>query len=132
MILDREKKYQEIVARGKYRALYTYLCGLTASEWRTTFNEIETIVGFPLPASARLHRPWWSNQKGGNGHSQSLAWTIAGWETAEVNLEAETLLLRRKDRLEPDRKPSLDEWWPVHSAGSWPEGLSLRREDLYD
>lgn len=131
MILDREKKYQEIVTRGKYRALYTYLCSLTGSEWRTTFNEIETIVGSPLPASARLHRPWWSNQKGGNGHSQSLAWTVAGWETAEVNLEAETLLLKRKD-LEPDRRPSLDEIWPVHSTAVWPKGLSLRREDMYD
>lgn len=132
MILDREKKYQEIVTRGKYRALYTYLCSLTGSEWRTTFNEIESIVGSPLPASARLHRPWWSNQKGGSGHSQSLAWTVAGWETAEVNLEAETLLLKRKVQSEQVRKPSLDEWWPVHSAGVWPEGLSLRREDMYD
>ena len=28
------------------------------------------------------------------------------------------------------RRLTLDEAWPVHSAGAWPEGLSLRREDI--
>ena len=28
-------------------------------------------------------------------------------------------------------KRTLDEMWPVHSTGMWPEGLSLRREDIY-
>lgn len=28
-------------------------------------------------------------------------------------------------------KHTLDEVWPVHRAGGWPEGLSLRREDIY-
>ena len=31
------------------------------------------------------------------------------------------------------RRPlSLDEFWPVHPTAVWPEGLSLRREDMYD
>lgn len=31
---------------------------------------------------------------------------------------------------QPEKKrPPLD--FPVHSVGSWPEGLSLRREDFY-
>ena len=132
MTVDRESKYQGMVMRGKYRNLYFHLLGQSGQEWRVTFTEIESILGAELPASARLHRPWWSNQKGGNGHSQSLAWTVAGWETAEVDIDSETLLLRRKDVPELDRRPNLDEIWPVHSAGAWPEGLSLRREDMYD
>ena len=84
--------------RGKYRKLYTYLCGLPAREWHTTFGQIEAILGFEFPLSARLHRPWWANQTGGNGRSQSLAWGTAGWETAEVDMEAETLLLRPRKR----------------------------------
>ena len=32
---------------------------------------------------------------------------------------------------EPIPKRTLDEVWPVHRAGGWPEGLSLRREDIY-
>ena len=131
MAIDRDQKYREMAVRGKYQRLYTYLCGLQAQEWRTTFGEIESVIGFELPASARLHRPWWANQGNGHGHSQALAWTVAGWETADLDMDAETLLLRRKPQ-EPVRKFNLDEAWPVHSTGMWPEGLSLRREDMYE
>ena len=131
MAIDRNREYRKMVVRGKYQRLYTHLCGLVTEEWRTSFGEIEAVIGFDLPASARLHRPWWSNQSGGNGHSQALAWNAAGWETAEVDMDAETLLLRRK-RPEAVRTLTLDEAWPVHSAGAWPEGLSLRREDIYE
>ena len=30
------------------------------------------------------------------------------------------------------KKPALDDVWPVHSAGGWPQGLSLGRGDIYD
>ena len=120
-----------MAARGKYQRLYAYLCDLAIQERRASFREIESILGFDLPASARLHRPWWSNPRGGNGHSHALAWSAAGWETAEVDLDAETLLLRRKPP-EAVRRLTLDEAWPVHSAEAWPESLSLRREDIYE
>ncbi len=132
MTMERELQYRQMAARGKYQRLYTHLCRLGTREWRTTFSEIESIIGFGLPASARLHRPWWGNQSGGNGHSQAVAWGAAGWETAEVDMEAETLLLLlRRPAAEP-RRPALDEVWPVHSTGGWPEGLSLRREESYE
>ncbi len=131
MAMDRTRTYREMANRGKYQRLYTYLCALTTREWRTTFCEIESIIGFQLPASARLHRPWWSNQNRGNGHSQALSWSTAGWETSEVDMEAETLLLRRKPTVAV-RRMTLGEAWPVHSVGAWPEGLSLRRENIYE
>ncbi len=131
MAIDRDQQYREMASRGKYKRLYRHLCALKAQEWRTSFGEIESVIGFELPTSARLHRPWWANQSGGNGHSHALAWTVAGWKTAEVDMEAETLLLRRK-RAEAVRRLTLDEAWPVHSAGAWPESLSLRREDIYE
>ena len=28
--------------------------------------------------------------------------------------------------------PTLDEVWPVHSAGGWPQDLSLDRADIYE
>ena len=120
----------EMAVLGEYRRLYTYLCGLATQEWRTSFGEIESIIGFELPPSARLHRPWWSNQSDGNDHSLAIAWSAAGWETADVDMDAETLLLRRK-RPNALGKLSLDEVWPVHPTAVWPEGLSLRREDIY-
>ena len=130
MAIDRKDKYREMVMRGKYRMLYTHLRGLQSSEWKTSFREIEAVVGFELPQSARLHRPWWGNQRDGSGHSHALAWSVAGWETAHVDMESETLLFRRTDPT-PVRCPSLDEAWPVHPTAVWPEGLSLRREDMY-
>ena len=29
-------------------------------------------------------------------------------------------------------RPTLEEIWPVHSAGGWPRGLSLDRADIYE
>ena len=132
MATDQATKYREMVNRGKYRNLYTHLCRLPARDWRTTFSEIESILGFELPASARVHRPWWANQSVGNGHSHALAWSVAGWETAEVDMNAETLLFRLKKRKEAKRRRSLDEIWPVHPTAVLREGVSLRREDMYE
>lgn len=131
MAIDRDQRYRAMAIRGKYQRLYRHLRGLQAREWRTSFGEIEAIIGFELPASARLHRPWWANQRLGNGHSQALAWSVAGWETAEVDMDAEELLFRRM-RPKPIPRLPLDEAWPVHPTAEWPEGLSLRREDLYE
>ena len=131
MSIDAFSIYQEMASRGKYRKLYTHLCDKGDEEWLTSFREIEAILGFRLPESARRYRPWWANQKSG-GHSQALAWLAAGWETANVDMEAETLLLRRSARSGVPRRPGLDEILPVHSAGGWPEGLSLSRRDMYE
>ena len=111
MAVDQKDKYRDMVIRGKYQRLYSYLSSLQVSEWRTSFNEVEAVIGFELPPSARLHRPWWGNQRGGNGHSHALAWSVAGWETAEVDMDAETLLFRRTHAKPIPRLP-LDAAWP--------------------
>ena len=131
MALDRDRAYREMASRGKYRRLYQHLRGLDTDEWQTTFGEVESIAGFPLPRSARFYRPWWANQSSGSAHSQSLAWSAAGWETAKVNMDAETLLFRRKPT-GVARKLTLDEIWPVHPTATWPQALSLSREDIYE
>ena len=132
MAIDRNHKYREMAVRGKYQRLYTHLLVHQAQEWRTSFSEIEAIIGFELPASARVHRPWWANQRSASSHTQALAWNIAGWETAEVDMDSETLTFRRRSRPEADPRPSLDDVWPVHPTARWPEGLSLRRQDMYE
>ena len=129
MVMDRARKHRQMAARGRYQRLYSHLCSLPDREWRVSFADIEAVLGFELPGSARMHRPWWSNQV--DGHSQAIAWMAAGWETAEVDVRGETLLLRRRET-RTIRRPSLDEVWPVHSAGGWPEGLSLDRADIYE
>ena len=132
MASDRDRKYTDMASRGKYHGLYAYLRGLPGKDWRTTFARIESIVGFALPASTRLHRPWWANRSCASRHSQALAWSVAGWETAEVDMDSETLLFRRSKPPQAVRRLSLDEVWPVHPSAVWPKGgLSLRREDIY-
>ena len=132
MAIDRDPKYRERVVRGKYHRLYMYLSGLQAGDWRASFSEIELILGFDLPASARRHRPWWANQGSGGGHSHARAWVVAGWETAEVDMGSETLLFRRRERPQTAGIQSLDEVWPAHPTAVWQKGASLRREDMYD
>lgn len=101
MDLERLRLLRDAAKRGKYAPLHDFLVERfllqrTEKEWRTTFQEIERIVGFKLPKSARIHRPWWANQAQAGGHSHALAWEMAGWRTAQVDLSAETLVFRRE------------------------------------
>ena len=78
----------------KYRKLYAHLCNLPFREWKASFADIEVIIGDHLPASARRHRASWANDI---TQARARAWLAAGWETAQVNMDAETLLFRRND-----------------------------------
>ena len=82
-----------MAVQGRYWKLHEHLCGLQEQEWRTSFSEVEAIVGAELPPSARLYRAWWANDK---SRKSSRAWLDAGWETANVDMDAGTLLFRRK------------------------------------
>ena len=92
--MKRRDLMLKAVQRGKYTELYAHLSNLSGEEWKTTFATLETIIGFSLPDSAYLYRPWWANQSK-SGHSQSMAWSVAGWKTSDVDMENETLTFRR-------------------------------------
>jgi hypothetical protein len=81
--------------RGKYAPLFDHLEKLGRSEWAATFVEIEVILGFSLPDSARIHRPWWANQGERGGHSHALAWEMAGWKTTQVDMVNERLVFMK-------------------------------------
>ena len=137
--MNREGLVRNAAARGKYAPLYRHLSVRSETEWRASFDEVEAILGFRLPDSARLYRPWWSNQRKGGGHSHALAWQAAGWRTSAIDLEAETLVFRRTED-PPARagKPprgrgfDIDEFWPPVRGGSWPPGFTVGREQIYD
>ena len=113
MARTREQLVRDAAARGKYAPLFRHLVSTSASpEWRTTFGEIEAILGFRLPDSARLYRPWWSNQNKGAGHSHALSWHAAGWKTCKVDIEAETLVFARVSPPVGKRRFDIDEFWP--------------------
>ena len=70
------------------------------------FREIEDVLGFALPASARSYPAWWENDPSPGRHSS--AWLLAGWKTEEVDLGGEKVTFRRVDQVR-SRVPRLPE-----------------------
>lgn len=90
---------------SKYLNLTLHLAQLDGHEWEASFEEIEDVLGFPLPESAWQYPAWWANQ----GRAQSLAWQSAGWQTSAVDIAGGRLkfiyLGERSDADESDVKP---------------------------
>jgi hypothetical protein len=81
---------------GEYRLLYEYLRDRFSDRLVLTFGQIEDLMGFPLPAPARVQRDWWANSDPGAERSrQSDAWILAG-RTASVNLGAQCVTFERE------------------------------------
>ena len=82
---------------GKYEPLAEMLRHLPEHEWEASFAEVEEVLGFSLPASARRYREWWANQRNG-GHSQAKGWQEAGWRVGRVDLDRKLVVFRRSER----------------------------------
>lgn len=74
-----------------YRPISTWL-NPQGNQVRATFKQIERILGFDLPVSARTHRQWWEND---SKHAQGKAWLDVGFHTTQVNLTGETVVFVR-------------------------------------
>jgi len=74
----------------KYDPLHRYLSAQAGSRVPMTFQQVESIIGGRLPASARRHRPWWANDA--TGHAHAKAWLGAGYRTEQVDMEGEKLV----------------------------------------
>jgi len=77
-----------------YAGLHVYLKGRYADNLVLTFDQIEDLNGFPLPAPARLQVEWWATGDRSHPSPQACAWTQAK-RTATVNLFARTVLFQR-------------------------------------
>jgi hypothetical protein len=80
---------------SKYEPLQRHLASQPGREVPMTFQQIEKVLGFHLPESARVHRPWWSNNIG--SHVNAAAWRKAGWRTAQVDLGAEKVTFVKEE-----------------------------------
>ena len=87
---------------SKYEPLQHFLAGSKASVLPMSFDEIERILGFPLPPS-QAHRAWWSNNPSNN--VMTKAWLAAGYETEQVDVAGRTLVFRRVREV-PDVAPT--------------------------
>ena len=79
------------VERSKYAPLYRYLASLQVRELPTTFVQLESILGFKLPKSARRWPAWWAND---HSHVHARAWLGAEWETSQVDLKLEKVTFK--------------------------------------
>ena len=77
---------------GKYDRLTRYLSGLSDGEVSMSFEEIERVLGVPLPAS-KQYPAWWSNNPSNN--VMTKAWLEAGFRTERVDIGGEKLVFRR-------------------------------------
>ncbi len=77
----------------KYAELENHLANKGFDSIKMTFKEIESVIDDTLPASARKHRAWWSNNP--SNSVITYAWLAAGYKTSAVNMESETLVFRK-------------------------------------
>lgn len=59
----------------------------TPNEITLTFDQVEAILGAPLPASATKLKTWWTNVQP-KIQSHRTAWLNKGWSLAEFDQQA--------------------------------------------
>lgn len=84
------------VVNGQCAPLHRYLEHRYADVVVLTFGQIEDLLGFALPALARIDRAWWTPRPTPvGGRPFSDAWTLAG-RTATPNLLARNVVFERR------------------------------------
>ncbi len=76
----------------KYKPLIDRLCGHSGEAWCVSFQELEGLLGAPLPKVARTDRSWWTQAS----RPHVVAWTAKGWAADELNPAAQTVSFRRQ------------------------------------
>lgn len=96
---------------SKYKPLSDRLAQHEADRWTASFAELEEVLGFPLPKSAREQNAWW---RGGEKPHHS-AWTEPGWRVLDLDRAAETVVFSRdqpaavaESSLPPTTSPTTD------------------------
>lgn len=84
---------KSITPQWRYYPLKTYFQKITADKIALTFTQIEKIVGFKLPLSAKKYPSWWSHKSSQNAICD--AWTSAGFVKQRVDIDDEKVYLYR-------------------------------------
>jgi hypothetical protein len=93
---SQELSTRRTLPTSRYWALRDYLRRQSDPRLELSFNEIEEIIGNPLPPSAYAPR-WWTNGKSlRNNPLWQEAWMSAGYDAT---------LVRGSDRVEFRRRP---------------------------
>lgn len=105
---------------SKYAALRDFLITRKHGHWSPTFSEIEKVLGFNLPVSARKYPAWWANQDR-RSHVQCSGWLDAGWRTSNLSLETEQVTFQYVDGTPTETSPK--DFKPTKSALTWGDVL---------
>jgi hypothetical protein len=89
---------------SRYQPLSDHLAKLKPGEWRTSFTELEKVLGFALPQGARTRSAWWSNPDAGH----VTAWTAAGWAIDALDVKGEEVAFRRVVESPAEAEPTPD------------------------
>ena len=84
---------------SKYDRLTRHLETAKVASMPMTFSEVEQLLGFALPPSARKSRSWWSNNT--KNSVATKAWRAAGYQSRGVDMEAERLEFVRLNTVTP-------------------------------
>ena len=130
----------DAASRDTYSSLFGHLLSVRPEpEWRTTFGELEAILGYRPPDSTRLHRPLWSTTQVGSGHGHSLPRQDAVWLAREADISADAPAFaysagthERRGNAGGQRRFNLDRDFPPWDPGPWPEGFTVSRDQIYD
>ena len=85
------------MSSSKYLSLGEYLLAYKKDSIRLSFVELEEILGFPLPKSARKFRTWWTNDRT-HSHAEN-GWLSFGWRVSNINLANESVQFNRIAKL---------------------------------
>ena len=140
MVAIRDRLVVDVVSRDNYSSLAGHLLSVRPEpEWRTTFGELEAILGYRPPDSARPHRPLWSTTKVGSGHGHFFLRQEAVWRAREADISADAPVFaysagthERPGNAGGPRRFNLDRDFPPWDPGPWPEGFTVSREQIYD
>lgn len=88
-----EEPAHRLVAPAKSAPLYKYLNERYADAVVLTFAEVEDLLGFSLPALARLSESWWTSPAHDDARLAD-SWILAS-RTARPNLPALTVAFER-------------------------------------
>jgi len=107
-VTETKEEPVEKMKMGKYERLGKYLDGLKEKEVTLTFEEIESILGFQLPSSARQYPAWWAKDK---THSHAVnGWLNYGWRTRNPNFSEEVVQFFRVNEKIIEYASSISPW----------------------
>jgi hypothetical protein len=79
---------------GAYEGLEAFLRTLPVDQYQIAMSvdELDAVMGRPLPKTARIDRTWWANARKSN---HARYWLNAGWRVDQVYLRSKIVVFRR-------------------------------------